>query len=57
MYTPLKQLNTLTQDYKLLIKVTSKGEIKPFKNGKGKLFSFTIMDEFGSKMQATADQI
>ena len=52
MYTPLKQLNTLTQDYKLLIKVTSKGEIKPFKNGKGKLFSFTIMDEFGSKMQA-----
>ena len=52
MYTPLKQLNTLTLDYKLLVKVTSKGEIKPFKNGKGKLFSFTIMDEFGSKMQA-----
>ena len=52
IYTPLKQLNTLTTDYKLLIKVTSKGEIKQFRNGKGKLFSFTIMDEYGSKMQA-----
>ena len=52
LYTPFKQLNTLSSDYKLLIKVTSKGEIKPFKNGNGKLFSFTIMDEFGSKMQA-----
>ena len=52
MYTPLKQLNTLSQDYKLLIKVTSKGGIKQFRSGKGQLFSFTIMDEFGSKMQA-----
>ena len=52
LYTPFKQLNTLSSDYKLLIKVTSKVEIKPFKNGNGKLFSFTIMDEFGSKMQA-----
>jgi replication factor A1 len=45
-------LTSLSQDYKLLIKVTSKGEIKPFKNGKGKLFSFIMMDEFGTKMQA-----
>ena len=52
IYTPLKQLNTLTTNYKLLVKVTSKGEIKPFRNGNGKLFSFTIMDESGSKMQA-----
>ena len=52
IYTPLKQLTTLSQDYKLLIKITSKGEIKPFRNGKGKLFSFIIMDEFGTKMQA-----
>lgn len=52
LYTPLKQLNTLSIDYKLLIKVTSKGELKPFRNGKGKLFNFTIMDEYGSKMQA-----
>ena len=52
IYTPLKHLNTLTQDYKLLVKVTSKGEIKAFRNGNGKLFSFTIMDESGSKMQA-----
>ena len=52
IYTPLKQLNTLTTNYKLLVKITSKGEIKPFRNGNGKLFSFTIMDESGSKMQA-----
>jgi hypothetical protein len=52
MYTPLKQLTTLSQDYKLLIKVTSKGGIKQFRSGKGQLFSFTVMDEFGSKMQA-----
>jgi len=52
MYTPLKQLTTLSQDYRLLIKITSKGEIKPFRNGKGKLFSIIIMDEFGTKMQA-----
>ena len=52
IYTPLKQLTTLSQDYKLLVKITSKGGIKPFRNGKGQLFSFTIMDEFGSKMQA-----
>ena len=51
VYTPLKQLNTLSQDYKLLVKVTSKGEMKPFKNGNGKLFSFIIMDEVGNKMQ------
>ena len=51
IYTPLKQLNSLSQDYKLLVKVTTKGVIKPFHNGKGKLFSFTIMDEFGSKIQ------
>ena len=54
IYTPLKQLTTLTQDYKLLIKVINKGEIKPFRNGKGKLFSCIIMDEFGSKMQVVA---
>ena len=54
IYTPLKQLTTLTQDYKLLIKITTKGEIKPFRNGKGKLFSCIIMDEFGSKMQVVA---
>ena len=52
VYTPLKQLNTLSQDYKLLVKVTSKGEMKPFRNGNGKLFSFIIMDESGNKMQA-----
>ena len=52
MYTPLKQLTSLSQEYKLLVKITSKGEIKPFKNGKGKLFNFIMMDEFGTKMQA-----
>lgn len=50
-YTPLKQLTTLTQNYKLLVKVITKGEIKPFRSGKGKLFSFIIMDESGTKMQ------
>ena len=54
IYTPLKQLTTLTQDYKLLTKIVTKGEIKPFRNGKGKLFSCIIMDEFGSKMQIVA---
>ena len=53
-YTPLKQLSTLTQDYKLLIKIVNKGEIKEFHSGKGKLFCCTIMDEFGSKMQVVA---
>ena len=52
VYTSLKLLTTLSKDYKLLVKVTSKGEIKPFHSGKGKLFSFVIMDELGNKMQA-----
>lgn len=52
-YTPLKQLTTLSQDFKLLVKVISKGDVKPFKNGNGKLFSFIIMDEAGTKMQVT----
>jgi len=54
LYNPLKQLTTLSQDYKLLVKIISKGDIKPFRNGNGKLFSFIIMDEFGSKMQVIA---
>ena len=54
IYTPLKQLTTLSHDYKLLIKIISKGNIKQFQNGKGKLFSFVIMDESGSKMQVIA---
>ena len=54
VYTPLKQLTSLTKDYKLLIKLVAKGEIKPFRNGKGKLFSCIIMDEYGSKMQVVA---
>ena len=54
IYTPLKQLTTLSQDYKLLIKITNKGEIKHFRKGNGKLFSCIIMDEFGSKMQIVA---
>ena len=53
-YTSLKLLTTLSKDYKLLVKVTSKGEVKPYKSGKGKLFSFIIMDELGNKMQAVA---
>ena len=53
-YTSLKLLTTLSKDYKLLVKVTSKGEVKPYKSGKGKLFSFVIMDELGNKMQAVA---
>ena len=53
-YTPLKQLTSLTQDYKLLIKIVNKGEIKEYRNGKGRLFSCVIMDEFGSKMQIVA---
>ena len=53
-YTSLKLLTTLSKDYKLLVKVTSKGEVKPYKGGKGKLFSFVIMDELGNKMQAVA---
>ena len=53
-YTPLKQLTSLTKDYKLLIKIVNKGEIKEFRNGKGKLFSCVMMDEFGSKMQVVA---
>ena len=52
VYTSLKLLTTLSKDYKLLVKVTSKGEIKQFHSGKGKLFSFVIMDELGNKMQA-----
>ena len=52
VYTSLKLLTTLSKDYKLLVKVTSKGEIKQYRNGKGKLFSFVIMDELGNKMQA-----
>ena len=51
VYTSLKLLTTLSKDYKLLVKVTSKGEIKQYRNGKGKLFSFVIMDELGNKMQ------
>ena len=53
-YTSLKLLTTLSKDYKLLVKVTSKGEVKQYKSGKGKLFSFVIMDELGNKMQAVA---
>ena len=49
-YTPLKQLTTLSSNFKLLVKIVSKGEIKSFKNNKGKLFSFVIMDDAGSKM-------
>ena len=52
VYTSLKLLTTLSKDYKLLVKVTSKGEIKQYRSGKGKLFSFVIMDELGNKMQA-----
>ena len=51
VYTSLKLLTTLSKDYKLLVKVTSKGEIKQYRSGKGKLFSFVIMDELGNKMQ------
>ena len=51
VYTSLKLLTTLSRDYKLLVKVTSKGEIKQYRSGKGKLFSFVIMDELGNKMQ------
>jgi len=51
VYTSLKLLTTLSKDYKLLVKVTSKGEVKQYRNGKGKLFSFVIMDELGNKMQ------
>ena len=54
VYTSLKLLTTLSKDYKLLVKVTSKGEVKQYKSGKGKLFSFVIMDELGNKMQAVA---
>lgn len=50
IYTPLKQLTTLSSNFKLLVKIISKGEIKSFKNNKGKLFSFVIMDDAGSKM-------
>ena len=53
-YTSLKLLTTLSKDYKLLVKVTSKGEVKQYKSGKGKLFSFVMMDELGNKMQAVA---
>ena len=53
-YTSLKLLTTLSRDYKLLVKVTSKGEVKQYKSGKGKLFSFVMMDELGNKMQAVA---
>ena len=47
-YTSLKLLTTLSKDYKLLVKVTSKGEVKQYK------FSFVMMDELGNKMQAVA---
>ena len=54
VYTSLKLLTTLSKDYKLLVKITSKGEIKQYRSGKGKLFSFVIMDELGNKMQVVA---
>ena len=53
-YTPLKQLTSLTKDYKLLIKIVNKGDIKEYRSGKGKLFSCIMMDEFGNKMQIVA---
>jgi len=55
-YLPIKALNMTNNDWILLAKVTSKGDIKKYNTdkGPGQLFNFELTDSHGGQIQATA---
>jgi len=53
-YLHLENLSTYNSNFKVLVRVTQKSDIKPFKSGNGKIFCFNIIDKNGYEMPVAA---
>ena len=50
----LENLSTYSSNFKILVRVTQKSDLKPFKSGQGKILSFRIIDKNSNEMDVAA---